>query len=281
MLVQTTQPILIHVLAIISSLWKLKHVCIARLALQEINRTGARFTWSNRQRDPIRSVLDRFFVSPDWEQAFPLVSLCAETPIGSDHTPLVLDTGEATPARSPRFFFETAWLSAPGFKELVIGKWLDSADRFSSCRGPTEFWNAQSSSLRQFLRGWGANKGNEDKIHKQNILGQIQALDQAEDLQGLDEEGWAFRYHLEEQLMHHIAAEEEYWRQRGRQNWLLKGDVNTAFFHAYANGRKRKCAIFRLDTPQGVISNHYTTAPHSLLTWVGKSHICQQTVGRE
>ena len=49
--------------------------------------------------------------------------------------------------------------------------------------------------------------------------------------------------------------EEEYWRQRGRQNWLLQGDANTAFFHAYANGRKRKCTIFQLETSQGVISS--------------------------
>uniref|UniRef100_A0A453PGV2 Endonuclease/exonuclease/phosphatase domain-containing protein n=1 Tax=Aegilops tauschii subsp. strangulata TaxID=200361 RepID=A0A453PGV2_AEGTS len=37
--------------------------CIADLALCEIARVGARFTWTNKQVDPIRSVLDRVLVS--------------------------------------------------------------------------------------------------------------------------------------------------------------------------------------------------------------------------
>jgi hypothetical protein len=37
---------------------------IAAMSLREISRAGARFTWSNNQLSPIRSVLDRVFVSP-------------------------------------------------------------------------------------------------------------------------------------------------------------------------------------------------------------------------
>jgi hypothetical protein len=44
---------------------------------------------------------------------------------------------------------------------------------------------------------------------------------------GLDEDDWAYRYYLEEELMRILSCEEEYWRQQGRQNWLLKGDANT------------------------------------------------------
>ncbi|KAE8767138.1 putative NOT transcription complex subunit VIP2 [Hordeum vulgare] len=38
-------------------------------------------------------------------------------------------------------------------------------------------------------------------------------------------------------------SEELFWQCRGGQNWLLKGDANTAYFQAIANGRRRKCAI--------------------------------------
>ncbi|KAE8790032.1 hypothetical protein D1007_35712 [Hordeum vulgare] len=37
--------------------------------------------------------------------------------------------------------------------------------------------------------------------------------------------------------------EELFWQRQGGQNWLLKGDANTAYFQAIANGRRRKCAI--------------------------------------
>jgi mannosylglycoprotein endo-beta-mannosidase len=82
---------------------------------------------------------------------------------------------------------------------------------------------------------------------------QINALDSQVDVVGLDEEEWAFRYHLEDELMNILRGEEEYRRQRGRQNWLLQGDANTAYFHAIANGRRRKCEIWALMSNEGEI----------------------------
>jgi exonuclease III len=108
---------------------------IARLALREVARTGARFTWSNKQRNPVRCVLNRILVSPEWELQFPLLSLSAATSLGSDHAPLVLDSGTVLPMKHPRFFFETSWFEIPGFKEMVINRWFDHAQRITRCRG--------------------------------------------------------------------------------------------------------------------------------------------------
>lgn len=84
------------------------NAAIAAMALREVARTGARFTWTNKQLAPICSVLDRVFISTDWESLFPLCSLIAETRIGSGHVPLVLSLWEDTIKRSPRLYFETA-----------------------------------------------------------------------------------------------------------------------------------------------------------------------------
>jgi hypothetical protein len=40
---------------------------VADLELVELQRVGARFTWPNNQDNPIRCVLDRVFVSTEWE----------------------------------------------------------------------------------------------------------------------------------------------------------------------------------------------------------------------
>jgi hypothetical protein len=104
---------------------------IARLALREVARSGARFTWSNRQRNPIRCVLDRVLVSPEWELQFPLLSLRATTSLGLDHSPLVLDSGGVLPKKQPRFFFESSWFEIPGFKEMVVNRWLEYAHRIT------------------------------------------------------------------------------------------------------------------------------------------------------
>jgi endonuclease/exonuclease/phosphatase family metal-dependent hydrolase len=79
--------------------------CIACLQLSEVVRSGARYTWSNKQRNPVRCVLDGVLVSPTWETSFLLMSLLAESSIGSDHSPLLFSTGEEAPPRSNRFFF--------------------------------------------------------------------------------------------------------------------------------------------------------------------------------
>ena len=91
---------------------------IADWGLHEVQRTGARFTWTNKCLNPVRCVLDRVFISASLVLSFPLCSLVAETSLGSDHTPLVLDTGEGSPIRSNHFYFETGWLALPGFDDL-------------------------------------------------------------------------------------------------------------------------------------------------------------------
>ena len=97
--------------------------CIVELGLRELERTGARFTWTNRQVNPTQSVLDRVLVSLDWELRCPLASLQAITRIGSDQVPLLLSTADERPSR---FRFELFWLNQAGFLEAVAAKWISA-----------------------------------------------------------------------------------------------------------------------------------------------------------
>jgi hypothetical protein len=128
---------------------------IAAMSLIELDRAGARFPWSINQLDPIRSVLDRVFVSPSWETLFPLCSLSAITRIGSDHNPLMLDSAEGGSLRPARFFFQTWWFRIAGFDDMVRWK----VDIYIRERGPhrcsIELCQCISRCLRQFLNGWG------------------------------------------------------------------------------------------------------------------------------
>ena len=83
------------------------------------------------------------------------------------------------------------------------------------------------------MKGWGANMGREG----------IQALDLRADAVGLSPKEWLFRYDLEDQLSVISTDEEAYWRLRGAQKWFLKGDANTVYFQAIANGRRRRNTI--------------------------------------
>ena len=179
--------------------------------MREISRSGARFTWSNRHLNHVRCVLDRVFFSLSLDSLFPLTSLVAESSLGSDHTPLILDLGVGSQVRSNRFFFETGWFEFPDFALTVQTCW----DRLSARVGGRDiidWWSFMSGDLRQHLKGWSRNMGGAAKVEKAHLLEQIKELDALADSAGLDGEGWAFRYNLEEQILQLLRVEEEYWR---------------------------------------------------------------------
>jgi hypothetical protein len=55
--------------------------------------------------------------------------------------------------------------------------------------------------------------GKDARVAKANLLTQVEGLDRTTDASELDEEGWAFCYSLEDQLMQNLSSEEEYWKQ--------------------------------------------------------------------
>lgn len=54
-----------------------------------------------------------------------------------------------------------------------------------------------------------------------------------------------------------------YWYERSHENWLLKGDSNTSYFHKYANGRKRKNNIINLEKDGQIIKGDKDLLKHA------------------
>ena len=90
------------------------------LNLKEIEMSGRKFTWANAKRIPTYEKLDRVLASTEWEHRFPLVTVDALNREISDHTPLLLSTGEKVFRRNqPEFKFELSWLLKKDFFETV------------------------------------------------------------------------------------------------------------------------------------------------------------------
>lgn len=53
------------------------------------------------------------------------------------------------------------------------------------------------------------------------------------------------------ELLDMYGDEEEFWHRRVGENWLLKGDNNTEYFHRIAAGRRRKNIIYTLNKDEG------------------------------
>ncbi|PWZ23951.1 hypothetical protein Zm00014a_037299 [Zea mays] len=92
------------------------------LCLRELALSGRQYTWANARANPTYEKLDRVLVSTDWELHFPRASVLAHSRDVSDHTPLILNTGDDTPAYSP-----------PSFK-MELGWFL----RHSACNVPSD-----------------------------------------------------------------------------------------------------------------------------------------------
>jgi hypothetical protein len=98
---------------------------------------------------PSYEKFDRVLMSVEWENKFPLVSVRALTRAGSDHTPLLTDSGEqAHLGNKAHFAFELSWLRQDGFLDLVKQEWN------SIPRGdyPMEDWQSKIRHLRSFLQ---------------------------------------------------------------------------------------------------------------------------------
>jgi hypothetical protein len=112
-------------------------------ALSEIIRWGTRFTWTNKQANPIGSILDRVFISKEWEQKFPKVKVSILTRVGSNYCPLLLDDdAKLDQPKRGGVIFETTWLSQPNFKKHIIEKWPKRRDE-----GIQDFWKRMKKNL--------------------------------------------------------------------------------------------------------------------------------------
>jgi hypothetical protein len=194
--------------------------------------------------------LDRVLASTEWEQQYPLATVVALSREISDHTPLLLSTGDKARAEGqPPFRFELSWLQREGFGELISGVW-NKETRGST---PMQVWQFKVRRLRQFLRGWAKNLRGEFKKEKQELIQKTSELDIKAEATVLDENELNLKQQLGLRLTQLLREEEIYWAQRAKTRDLLEGDNNTKYFQMVANGKRRKTRIFRLEQEEGII----------------------------
>ncbi|OIT27923.1 signal peptide peptidase-like 2 [Nicotiana attenuata] len=77
-----------------------------------------RFTWARAEDSNLRSRLDRFLISPSWDELVPNVPQIPLPRLALDHLPILLDGCRGREVRAP-FRFEKIWLKVPGFGDKV------------------------------------------------------------------------------------------------------------------------------------------------------------------
>jgi exonuclease III len=223
---------------------------IESLDLRELSLSGRQYTWANRRDTPTYEKLDRILASVEWEQKYPLVSVRALTRSGSDHTPLILDSGDqAFIGNKSNFSFELDWLKTAGFVEIVAQQWAS----ISAGSNPMERWQNKIRHLRQFLRGWARDLSGHYKIEKERLSYIIDVLDKkAETCPLSDGERMSMRQARDE-LAKLRRSEESKWAQRAKVKHIQEEGDNTKYFHLIANGKHRRKKIYQLEQEEGTI----------------------------
>jgi hypothetical protein len=188
--------------------------------------------------------------SSEWEQKYPKVFMRTLIRVGSNHSPILLDDGMEFSPRPRVFRSESTWLASSEFKNKIIEKWPVREEEEIQ-----DYWKRMKKQLRQLSSGMGANLDGQKKKEKKELLDKIKCMDEKAEIWGLTDKEWRRRYELEGEMEEILEYEEEIWRQRCCEQWVLMGDSNTGFFHGATNGRRRKCNIFSLETDDGEVSD--------------------------
>jgi hypothetical protein len=210
--------------------------------LMELCRKGNLYTWTNKQLNPVMSVLDRVLTCAEWDLHYGNASCETITRVGSDHNPIIVNTIDNRFRPQKNFRFEMRWLEQQGFRERVVDKWPIRRDS----EHIQDFWRDVKAATRKFSRGWGRNFQAQIKRDKFALLEKIRILDKMAEKGSMTQHQWQERYNLEAKLEEVYGYEEIQLRRQSGVKWTLKGDANNSFFHGVANGRRKKCSIFSM-----------------------------------
>ena len=183
-------------------------------------------------------------MTTEWDFKYPLVTVQALDRGVSDHTPLLLDTGEPSyRAIAKQFKMELSWLAREDFWHRVT----EIRNKPIHGRNSVQRWNRKMGALRKPLRGWAGHQHGLYKMQKQNCQSIITTLDTTAENRLLTD-GEREQLETARDNMAKLLREEELkFYQRAKATDVLLGDNNTRYFQMIANCKHRKKRIFSLD----------------------------------
>jgi hypothetical protein len=200
--------------------------------LHDLGYTGDPFTWRNHHHlaaSYIKERLDRAVANNTWRRKFPLVKVKNGDPRHSDHRPVIVDVGERDDIYrgSPMEImqkFEARWLEEEECQTKVQQAWAASIQK-----GGNSMIQIQGEILKE-LWVWDREVLGELQKRVRKAKKELEICRRRSISQEQVDREHLLRYkldHLQDQL-------NVYRKQRAHTAWLLKGDRNTKFFHAYA-----------------------------------------------
>lgn len=225
--------------------------------LLDMKLNGCRFTWSNnRLEGHVRERIDRMMCNAAWQLMFLDATLAAIPPIGSDHTPMILQPLQEGNRRQRRFFYEEFWEQHEDLPNIILGSWSNNPGM-----SITEKINNVSRDLDEWNKS--TFKRADMQIHR--LKKKLLKLENS----SINEARMFKIRECRSQIGRLWEQEEKFWKARSRLKWLKEGDRNSRYFHATTIQRRAHNRVTRLKNVngnwvedqlelQGMITNHFS-----------------------
>ena len=191
--------------------------------------------------------LDRAVANSLWRAKFPLVKVINGDPRHSNHRPNIVEVGKSegkfdgSPMQNLKKF-EAQWLEEE-CTGRVVQAWSNAMDKGVSC-----VMEIQKKVLQE-LWEWDRNVLGELEKH----ISKVKELERCR-RRSISQEQVNWEYLLRCKLERLEDQLNIYWKQRAHTTWLLQGDRNTKFFHAYSLHTGKECHLWQHLVYQGVIN---------------------------
>ncbi|PKU78251.1 Putative ribonuclease H protein [Dendrobium catenatum] len=216
----------------------------------DLKSVGLNYTWHNgRVDDPIHIKLDRMLVNHQWLHSFPSSYYKVLPPNCSDHSPLLLSSGDNY-SNANRFQFKNFWLKMDGFWDTLISSFATYHDG-----SPISNLYAKLKNLKFQLKQkhWNNDHFLKSKMvelcQKQNLcLEQLQCNPLDPHLNAILKD-----------INANISSMQEAWSswiiQRAKAKWLSNGEDDLGFLYARIKSRVNSSTIKEIVTEEG----HFTS----------------------
>lgn len=140
------------------------------------------------------------------------------------------------------FHFELAWLKDERFLPKVADIWGQPVHKTDV----VDIINIKLKKVQKYFKGWGSNLYGENRKRRAKLKEEFVGIESWEEVAVLFPGMFGRKVVIRSELDELYVDEELSWAQKSHENWVLKGDQNTTYFHKIADGRKRKNTIHNL-----------------------------------
>ncbi|XP_039682998.1 uncharacterized protein [Medicago truncatula] len=234
--------------------------------LHHLPTLGSFFTWSNGRfgMENVALRLDRAVCNEAWVNFWHQSTCFALVRHQSDHHPLLLSLVFSSVQHANPFKFFKGWTSHVDCRNLVTEVWSKEVRGRGMLRLQAKLRNVKNS-----FKAWNRNVFGD--VDRQVRL----AVDEVNRIQLLiDTEGFSDTLYLQDLeaqmlLTNALNVQEQFWKEKARNQHFIHGDRNTAYFHRVSKIRAATNSISLLQDGDNILSEPSDIELHILSYFQG------------